>query len=216
MRQFLHKVRLLIINFQKTNLLWLFFIILSFVAIAYSVHRYNIITYWDGAIGNLVATWLGIVLGVPIALTIERRRQYREEQEKILHKSEISQKIYQLLKNELAYNEQKLQVRKNDTKHLDREPLKCTLWEVLCDSGEIKEIDDPIILDKLATAYYYIKIVIDIESKLYQAMRGINVQYPDGRSASQLLSEEARYFDGILTQRISEAYESLESKLLKF
>jgi hypothetical protein len=158
---------------------------------------------------------VGIISGVPIALTIERHRQYREEKERLIRVNENSQKIYYLLREELIYNEKQLNSRMSDNKSFYREPFKCTLWEVLCDSGEIKLIDDPIILDKLATTYYYIKIVIDIEYKVYQAMRGINVQYSDGRFASQLLTEEARYFDNKLTDLISDTHESLKSKLLK-
>jgi hypothetical protein len=93
--------------------------------------------------------------------------------------------------------------------------MKCDLWDVLCDGGEIKVIDDLTLLDSLASIYYRIKFVIHIEKQAYQTMRGINVIYPDGKNAAQLLLEEARIFDEALLNDISSVCTSLDSNLLR-
>lgn len=52
-------------------------------AIVYSYQRRFETTYWDGAVGNWLATLLGIVTGVPVALYLERNRAKSERAERL-------------------------------------------------------------------------------------------------------------------------------------
>ena len=61
---------------------WVGLFALALVAILYSFYRKDAQSYWDGAIGNWLATLLGIISGVPLALSIERKRIFREERER--------------------------------------------------------------------------------------------------------------------------------------
>jgi hypothetical protein len=56
--------------------------VLAVPALGYTLFRSNQFQYWDGAVGNLVATLLGIIAGVPVALHLERRRAANEAKEK--------------------------------------------------------------------------------------------------------------------------------------
>jgi len=60
---------------------WLVAVLPAGFALIYSIYRFTNIGYWDGAAGNLVATILGIVSGVPIALWMERQRENRTKAE---------------------------------------------------------------------------------------------------------------------------------------
>ena len=63
------------------NWYWYVFAAFALAAIVYSLFiTTDSQGYWDGAIGNWLATLLGIIAGVPIALAIERQRISREEQ----------------------------------------------------------------------------------------------------------------------------------------
>ena len=189
---------------------WLAFAVFALAAIGYSFYRRDSQGYWDGAIGNWLATLLGIIAGVPIALAIERQKISREEQERAAEHRERAIKVSFLIRDELVYNSNRLAERLNNKVSLPLLPFKNDLWRALSDSGEIRWIDNPPILNKIASAYYYIGVVSAIEDKCYQAIRGINPRYEDGTLASQRLLEDARKFDAELSVNISAAIRAIE------
>ena len=189
---------------------WLVFAVFALAAIGYSVFRRASLGYWDGAIGNWLATLLGIIAGVPIALAIERQRISHEEQAHVAEHREHAIKVSFLIRDKLVYNSNRLTERINDKTSLPLFPFKNDLWRALSDSGEIRWIDNPPILNKIASAYYYIGVVSAIEDKCYQAIRGINPRYNDGTFASQHLLEDARKLDIVSGVTISEAIGSIE------
>lgn len=174
---------------------WVIVVALIILAIVYSYDRRSSQAYWDGAIGNWLATLLGILVGVPIALWIERWRISREERERIYEHNERAKTIAFLIQEELAYNQQRISERIRDKSKLPLAPLKMNLWKAMSDSGEIRWIENPSMLDGIASAYYFIGIVTSLEDKLYQVLRGINVQYADGTYAAQHILSDARKFD---------------------
>lgn len=194
----------------RRNWYWLVSIMLALLAIAYSFYRKDNQAYWDGAIGNWLATLLGIIAGVPIALAIERQRIAREEQERVAESRERAINVSSLIRDELVHNSNRLAERLSDKTSLPLLPLKSDLWRALSDSGEIRWIDNPPVLNNIATSYYYVGVVSAIEDKCYQAMRGINPKYPDGTFASQRLLEDARKFDNELSKSISTAIKAIE------
>jgi len=203
-------------NFQfkwqraRRNWYWLLFIALVMVAIGYSIYRGNSQAYWDGAVGNWLATLLGIIAGVPIALAIERQRAAGEEQQRIAEQRVRAIKVSFLIRDELAYDSNRLAERLKSTTTLPLLPFKNDLWRALSDSGEIRWIDNPPVLNEIASAYYYVGVVAAIEDKCYQAIRGINPRYDDGTLASQRLLEDARKFDAELSKSISAAITAIE------
>jgi len=196
------------------KLYWIIFIMFFLIVVIYSAQRLNNQSYWDNAIGNFMATLLGIIAGLPIAFEIERHRIKREEQERIIESKDRAKNVCSLLKEELAYNLSGLKVRQADKTSLPLEPLKFSVWEALCSSAEIKWINDPLILGSISSAYHYIIIVSEIESKCYQALRGINVQFPDGTFASRKLLEDARTFDESINRTITRSQYILEEGLV--
>ena len=190
---------------------WILFSSLALVAVVYSFQQRSNQGYWDGAIGNWLATLLGIVAGVPIALAIERRRASREELEQSVRKRQQAIKISFLIRDELVHNSNGLAKRLRDRTKLPLLPFKSDLWRALSDSGEIKWIDNPPVLNDIASAFYYIGVVTAIEENCYEAVRGLNPRYEDGTLVSQRLLEDARYFDGDLSKAITTAIESIEN-----
>lgn len=193
----------------QVNWYWGVFAALVLVPVVYSVYRSDNQVYWDGAIGNWFATLLGIVAGVPIALKIERQRMAHEERKQITAHRERAVKVLSLIKDELTYNSHRLTERLNNTSFLPLYTFKSDLWRALSDSGEIQWINNPSVLDKIASTYYYIGIVSTIEEKCYQAIHGINPKYRDGTTASQRLLEDARKIDSELSKSITTAIESI-------
>lgn len=112
-------------------------------------------TFWQDFISNSLATLLGIVAGIPIALLINSFLEQSSERE---HK----RKILNLLYGELEYNQHILSswittgAQKEDVEILVLE-LKHEVWSAFSDGGEIQWIKDPILLGKLAGVFSDIK-----------------------------------------------------------
>ena len=199
----------------KQNWYWVLVGIPVLGAILYSYYRRADLNYWDDAIGNWLATMLGIIVGVPVALQIERWRASREEQKRVAEARDRAKAVLSLIADELRDNAARLRVAQSleDKDSLPLSPFKNDVWEALCDSGEIKWIDNPLLLGEIASTYYLIGVVLSIEEKCYQTLRGINVTYSDGTSASQRLLEDARKFDVEMEKSISRVLEAIKDAI---
>ena len=69
-------------HFIKQALRWMVFLVPTIGAFVYSFTQLDNPHYWEGAVGNWLATLLGIVVGVPVALHLERSRTSKDTQEK--------------------------------------------------------------------------------------------------------------------------------------
>lgn len=112
-------------------------------------------SFWQSFVSNLIATLLGVGLGIPAALWISRRQEASTEKE---HKK----KILYLLCDELQFNKEILtrwdgvENQKEDMWEVTMD-LKYEVWTAFSDGGEIEWIKDPILLGKLATVFSDIK-----------------------------------------------------------
>ena len=134
--------------------------------------------FWWNFAANALATFLGILVGVPIALLIERKRAKKEEevekrraakgeeaekkrtQEAVESKqAEVrarTQKILNLLKGELQENKNSIsKIHVEVSRYF--EPIKTELWRAFSDGGELQWINDPDLIDAVADAYGEIK-----------------------------------------------------------
>lgn len=183
--------------------------------IIYSLYRAHVTSFWDSAIGNWLATLLGVIAGVPIALAFERKRIAKEEVDKAKEKKDQAKKVLFLIKEELQFNQEKLEERKLNPKLIHFITYKNALWKVLADSGQIQWISDPTLLNKISYAYFYIGIVTSIEKKLYDVIRSNEITYGNHKPASAYLFEDARRFDTDLDERIFQAMNEIERFLVE-
>ncbi len=183
--------------------------------IVYSMHRAGNQAYFDGAIGNGLAILLGVIAGVPIALALERRRAAQEALYRAAEQRDRAANVSRLIRDELAHNGERLAQRHHDPTVLPVDPFKNALWRALSDSGEIRWIDDPSLLNEIASAYHYIGVVAAIEDKCYQALRGFDLTYGDGTRASQRLLRDARFYDAHvqLAESISAAIAAVDEAM---
>ena len=195
------------------NWYWLFLATLILLPLIYSLTRLDEQAFWDAAIGNWLATMLGVIVGVPVALSIERWSASRRQKQLASESRRRSMNVLLLIKDELQHNLQALTNRKTVSSSFVTQRLKDDLWQALSDSGEIKWIDDPALLSGIATAYHFVAIVRDIEEKAYAALRGINPRYDDGSYASERLLQDARAFDNALRVSLVTALTQIEDDL---
>jgi len=132
-------------------------------------------SFRDGFLGNLFATIIGVIVGIPIALELNRvqqERQIRDKQEsEKKEKSQHKSRLLTLIKNELDYNRQLLvqliEQQDDSPKIVAYLGLKNDLWNSFSDSGELQWIDDLELLDSISTAYYHIRNIIPSEEKYF-------------------------------------------------
>jgi len=137
----------------------------------------------DSFLGNLLATIIGVIAGIPIALWVSRLQQ--NEQEKIekgfkeQEEAEHTIKILSLVGKELEYNLNQLKKQEQGLseygeRFLPIDGQKDELWNAFSDGGELQWIKDLHLLDVISMAYYDIRRVIHLEKLLLDAKRPQN------------------------------------------
>lgn len=203
---------------QTVSLLGVLFIIFITPFIYAYYVRFNK-EFWDNAMGNMLATVLALIAGIPIALWIDRRAKSSEENQKRFEKKRREKEILRLIKEELdfSYNSLFLAGKKGNISSLTVQPLKSDLWEALVASEETKYVDDPNLLNRISSAYYILKTVKNIEWQAHIALRtsSISFTFPDGskKNSAQILLEDARGFDNLFESSIKEALDMINSRL---
>lgn len=188
-------------------------VIIIWIIVSYSYLRATDVNYWDGAVGGLLAAMVGVIVGVPIALEINRLRVAREEKKKTSEAKKKGKGVLSLIREELEFNLSRLEDRQKDATKLPTHPFKVDLWNTFSSSGELRWISNPNLLNRIVSAYHIIKIELGIEEKCYQSMHGATVQFDSGKTASQILLEEARMFDSLLRSNTKYAIKEIKKEI---
>lgn len=162
-------------------ILWTFVIAITTWSIVYFVGHYGDTGFRDGALGNLFATILGVAVGIPIALEVNRRQQDAQNASALalrtadenIHK----RKVLTLIRSELSQNYADIMDRRSPLDPADATkkravsaiPLRNELWAAFSDSGEIQHVNNPDVLAAIATAYHRVKATIYLEQEFLSA-----------------------------------------------
>ena len=201
------------------------FLIIILVVISISpfiyIHTFNVSQdFWDNAMGNILATVLALIAGIPIALWIDRLIKSREEYQKHLDERKREKEILQLIYEELdfSYNSLFLKSMKGNSLSITIQPLKSDLWETLISSKETKYIESPSLLNRISSAYYVLKIVKNIQEQAYIALRtsALVFKEKDGAksNSAQKLLKDARVSDDLFERSMKEALRMINERLL--
>lgn len=170
--------------------------------------------------GNMLATVLALIAGIPIALGIDRFSKVSKEKERFRNDRKKEKEILTLLDEELTYSLSLFHNgKKGVTISLTIEPLKLELWTTLISSEDTKYIDDPILLNTISTAYHFLRTIKRIEEQAHIALRTSAVSFTlqDGskKGAAQMLLEDARRFDKQLENGINAAINKIKVRITK-
>lgn len=214
---------LLIMTWQTTKISGnLFLIILVAILIAPVIYIYYLCpgtSFYESVMSNLIATGLALIVGIPVALWIDRRIKEQENLISIKNERQKEAKMLTLIKEELNFSLSSLFLKgkKGNKKTLITQPLKSDLWDAMSSSSDIQCIEEPDLLNRIVSAYYALKIVKSIEEQAYRAIRGITVTFtmPDGtvKNNAQFLLEDAREFDGLFESSMNEALSMIDKRL---
>jgi hypothetical protein len=130
---------------------------------------YNFFDYpmVQGLVSGLLATIVGVALGIPAALRINRVIESQTASEKV-------SKIIHLLKDELEYNEIELSRLDGNLPQVVHEAgsisasLRIELWKAYSDGGELQWVKDLELVAMLADTYYSIRAVMTLTDKAYE------------------------------------------------
>lgn len=182
-------------------------------AIVYSYQRRFETTYWDGAVGNWLATLLGIVSGVPVALYLERNRAKSERAERLRADQLDKRDVLTLIHAELIDARGKIAQRIDLDASIPVEPLKTSAWEVLAATGNLRHVAELPLLHALSEAYRSVQVLAGIEQTFYRTIYGINVQFPDGENAATKIMRDAVSFHDPALAAVGQALSVAESSL---
>lgn len=177
--------------------------------------------FWSNAMGNMLATVLALIAGIPIALWIDRLVKSREEHQRYVTDRKREGELLQLIREELDFSYKSLFLagKKGNKTSMTIQPLKSDLWNSLISSEETKYIEEPSLLNRITSAYYVLNVIKKIEEQAYIALRTSAVSFtsPNGtkKGAAQLLIEDARTFDELFENSVLEAIKMIDERLKK-
>lgn len=136
-----------------------------------------VMTFWDAFWPQLIATLIGVGLGIPAGIWLNHLIESRTEKEK-------KKKILNLLGVELTWNKGVLSSWKNrQSGDFEHGTLGSRLiyetWKAFSEGGELKWVKDPSILFRLSNAYSNIKVIEKYSEKYY------NLTMLDSRGITQ-------------------------------
>ena len=164
--------------------------------------------FWKNAVGNLLATLIGLAAGVPIGLWINRSITNEQIQNRKIAKRAKELEILKSIKTEIENC--KLNVFQYRPQKIDSflgVPYKTITWDVYCASGKIKYISSIELLDQLAFAYHHIKAQDRFEYQVQSAFAA------DRNTESNQLREGARALDAQFIDKTDTALQSIELKI---
>ncbi len=168
-------------------------------------------SFWPSVMSGALSTAAALVAGVPIALWIDRHIKSREDAESGKEERKRELELLELLKEELQFSLNGLDRRAAE--FIEIQPLKSDLWGAIASSGKVNLIRSHRLLNRIASAYYVVDIVRDIERRAYIALRGPTVTFNNGQTALQQIWADARRFDGLLRASIEEAILDIDADM---
>lgn len=162
--------------------LWSPVAVISIWALVYFIRHYSSANFQEGAMGNLFATILGIAVGIPIAMEVNRWQQSAQNASSLTAKIEEElkrkTKVLSLIKSELHKNlddvlARRQQIAAGGKRTVAAIPLRDELWSSFSDGGELQHVNNPDVLSSIASAYHHIRTTIYLEKEFLTA-----VHYP--------------------------------------
>lgn len=171
---------------------------------------------WTLIASGAVATSLGALLGIPIGLFFGglRGQPAGPPVTHLHHPDTIKQqdKILAQLQQELSQNQELFEARRGNSAYLTRISYLTGFWTAVKASGQLFVMQEPQLLNTIATAYYWIEQTNRLENLAYEAQFA-GASATDNQNASTHLVSEARLLDGPLGISIQAAIDAIKAQL---
>jgi hypothetical protein len=121
------------------------------------------VEFWKNFLSNALATFVGAIIGIPVALWLNQIQQNtleKSEKEKTdLETSSRKKKLLNLIKDELEFDLEIFSTRHDEVyiNGLDIYKFKLETWKSISDGGEIQWVQNLDLLNAISLAYYSIR-----------------------------------------------------------
>lgn len=194
--------------------MFLFYVFRSLKHLCFPASILNWDFVWEKILGHgLVATVIGVIVGIPVALWLNRRIKQKEDDQDYQRERMRERNTLNLIKEELEFSKQGLDLRKANLSHLCIQPLKTELWEAMSGSGALSLIESPELLNRITSAYYVLRIVRRMEEACYSATRTATVTFSDGRTGAAVTLADAQTFYELLENNMREALIAIDHRI---
>lgn len=123
--------------------------------------------YQANTLGNFLASFWGILAGIPAAFWISSKQEKKENLEEQTNRLNRQRKILSLIREELIYDREKLIGRLESLKQgtIDLPGLRNELWISFSNAGETQWIDNIDLLANISNLYSNIRWIINLETQ---------------------------------------------------
>lgn len=194
---------------------WAFPSLVLLGSLAYAFLHVRDTSFLSGTIGNLLATLVGVLVGVPIALEIESARTSQESIAAESRDRAAERDTLEVLLGEILGNLERLRLRSELMGTVPVDPLMDSRWRAITAAGMLRYIRSPQILAALSDAYRLTELIDDLEKRVHGAVWGINVQYPDGETAATKILATVAQFHAPAENVIGQAATLVQARVLE-
>ncbi len=202
----------------RNKLAYLIWLLVFIFPIGYSFFHSPDPQFRDNFLGNWAAATLGVILGIPIAIALSRWQQReqdkRQQDDKQRQQLEHQRKILEILRFELIENQEVLEWSFNNIREQQLPGFRDMVWKAFSDSGEIQWIDNPELLNTIATAYLYTKTLIRLDAAQDTLFfSNIQIAEPMGSAQGRRIIEGRNTTHPHAQQSMRRAIEEIEGHL---
>lgn len=190
--------------------------------LGFFVTNYRSPTFLEGAMGNLFATLLGVLIAIPIALQVAAIEQRGSEQAAqraaSAHARSRKQSMLAQLRRELAsataqVNECRIPMKTGGQRDIITNPLRYELWAAYSDSGDLQYVDNPDLLASLAEAFHRVKATARMERLLVEMVHFPGLRMANSRSLDKTILEYITNDDPHLLATIDRTIKAIDAEL---
>jgi hypothetical protein len=182
-------------------------------SLAYAVLHVRDASFVTGTVGNLLATLVGVLVGVPIALEVENTRR-NEESIAAEQRDRVAEcDTLELLLGEVQGNVGRMEVRQGMEGNIPLDPLLDSRWRALVAAGMLRHVRSARLLAALSDAYRLTALIAETEKRIQGAIFGINVSYPDGETAATKMLVNVRRFHPAAIEALTLTISLLQTRL---
>lgn len=191
------------LSFLGYGALWSAAIAVILYAGIYTAQRWRDPDYMDGAVGNLAATLVGVIVGIPVGLQIDHWAQAHAERRKREEQARRGREVAGLICSELTWNRSKLEEYSNSKSGLYPSITKVSVWDALKVSGEIRWLDAPTLLAEIADCYGWLHIAGQLNRDAYTIGFDYNPRHASGSRLDDATREIARSYCASVIERLT-------------
>lgn len=202
--------------------LWLPVLAVAAWSLLFFLQHFPSTSFQEGAMGNLFATILGLVVGIPIALELNRQQQYAQNiaatATRMAEEAQRKGKVLSLIQSELCRNQEEIICRRKPIESGGKREvhiggLRDEMWSAFSDGGELQHVNNPEVLAAIAGVYHEIRLNIHLEHGYIEAIHFVGMTIQRDKYPEDWFLEYLTMTDKQLLTSIEQAIFTIDAEL---